>query len=447
MASIAKAVAQIKSEPRGPINVSIAEAVCRRLGLRWANTPLTPPVTLALLAQQVLRGNVSNPELIRAEGLNVTAAAYCTAKGRLPLEAVKELSRDVCNAAQQAAGKQEENLWRGHKTWHLDGSSVSMPDTPELQEHFGQPSEQKPGCGFPVAHLLCLFGAVTGLILDMIVSPFRTGDLTKTPEIHAALKADDVVIADTAFSSYYHIAALSGRGVFGVFPSHQMRVVSFKPHRAYNKGKKGEPHGRPTSRWVKRLGKDDQVVEYFKPKARPRYLSAEEYLEVAPSVQVREIRRTIRRKGFKDRILVVATTLLDAEKYPADDIVALTKERWNVELNLRHLKTTMGMEILRCQSVDAVQKELWAYVLIYNLARVVMLEAAQCQDVPLDRISFADALYWLRYARPGDGLPALIVNVERPDRIEPRAVKRRPKEYDRLTKPRAIMRKLVPRKK
>jgi hypothetical protein len=192
---------------------------------------------------------------------------------------------------------------------------------------------------------------------------------------------------------------------------------------------------------------DDQIVEYIKPTTRPKWISVEEYHKAASTVTVREIRRTIRRRGYKNRILVVVTTLLDCDRYPADDIVELTKQRWAVETNLRHLKTTMGMDILRCHSVAGVQKELWTYMLVYNLACVVLMEAAQQQDVPLDRLSFADGLYWLRYAKPGDKLLDLIVNPSRPGRIEPRAVKRRPKEYDRLTKPRALARKLVAKKK
>jgi uncharacterized protein YihD (DUF1040 family) len=140
---------------------------------------------------------------------------------------------------------------------------------------------------------------------------------------------------------------------------------------------------------------------------------------------------------------VIVTTLLDPELYPADEIVELLKQRWNVEVNLRHLKTTMKMEVLRCHSVEGVQKELWAFVLIYNLVRVIMLEASQRQAAPLDRISFADALYWMRYAKPGQDMPDLIVNPHRPGRVEPRAIKRRPKEYDRLNKPRAVMRKAL----
>ena len=148
---------RIKDDPQAVLAPSVAEGVCRELGLEWKNTPLTPPVTLALLTQQVLHGNVSNAELLRLSGLNLTTAAYCTAKGRLPVEAVQQVSRRVGDAAVQAAGLQEPYRWKGHRTWHCDGSSFSMPDTPDLQQRYGQPAAQRPGCGFPVGHLLCLF--------------------------------------------------------------------------------------------------------------------------------------------------------------------------------------------------------------------------------------------------------------------------------------------------
>jgi hypothetical protein len=445
MVSIAAAVARIKEDPRVAIEVSVAQGVCEELGMQWMETSLTPPVTLSLLAQQVLLGNVSNPELVRAAGMDVTAAAYCTAKGRLPLEAVSQMSRRVCDAAERSAGVQHQ--WLGHDTWHLDGSTTSMPDTPQLQKEFGQPTGQAKGCGFPMAHILCLFGAVTGLIRDLIISPLYTHDLSQTPLIHPSLRAGAVVIADAAFGSFFHLAALSAGSVFGVFPSHQKRIVSFRPHRSFNQPGNKPLKGRPTSRWLKGLGHLDQLVEYFKPATRPDWMSQEEYDAAPASLIVREIRRKVRVNPWRSQVVVIVTTLLDARKYPADEVVALSKQRWNVEVNLRHLKTTMGMEVLRCQTVEGVKKELWAFTLIYNLARVIMMEAAERQSVPLDRISFADALYWMRHAKPGDPMPDLIVNPHRPGRVEPRVIKRRPKKYEWMTQPREVLRKALRRRK
>jgi hypothetical protein len=443
MVSISQAVERIKQDPQAAIGASVVESVCRELGLEWRNTTLTPPVTIALLAQQVLAGNVSNPELIRKAGLDITPAAYCTAKGRIPLEAMKGISQRVCAAAERVADEHLEYLWKGHRTWHMDGSSFSMPDTPELQEYYGQPGNQKAGCGFPVAHLLCLFSAASGLVRDVTVSPMRTGDLACTPQIHPNLCPGDIVIGDTTFGSYFHLALLQRQGALGVFPSHQKRIVDFRPDRPYSLPGKQRCKGQPTSRWIRQLGWDDQIVEYFKPQACSKWMDRDSHDASPASIVVREIRRTVDQGGKSPWVIVIVTTLLDPELYPADEIVELLKQRWNVEVNLRHLKTTMKMEVLRCHSVEGVQKELWAFVLIYNLVRVIMLEASQRQAAPLDRISFADALYWMRYAKPGQDMPDLIVNPHRPGRVEPRAIKRRPKEYDRLNKPRAVMRKAL----
>lgn len=426
MCSIATAVARIKDDPQAVLNPSICEAVCSELGLEWRCSVLTPPVTLGLLAQQVLAGHVSNPELIRRTGMTITPAAYCIAKQRLPVEAVCELSRRVCQAAERQRPGSAEDRWKGHRTWHVDGSSFSMPDTPELQSHFGQPAHQKPGCGFPVAHLLCLFAAATGLLKQVIVSRLRTSDAATVPQVHAALGRGDVVIADRAFGSYFHLALLWLRGVLGVFPVQYQRIVSFRRNRRFSRpNRKHRRAGQPTSRWLKSLGRLDQLVMYFKPPRRPAWMSLQQYQAMPESLVVREIRRTLIRRGFRPRNLTITTTLLDPQLYPAHEVLGLLEQRWQIETNLRHLKTTMGLQTLRCQCVQGVQRELWAFVLIYNLVRVIMLEAAADQGVDPARISFADALYWMRYARPGHSLPKLLVNPHRPNRSQPRVVKRR----------------------
>lgn len=445
MVSIAAAVARIKEDPHAVLHPQVAVGVCRELGLQWPNTPLTPPVTLSLLLQQVLAGNCSNPELLRRTGQHCTPAAYCTAKGRLPVEVVEEVSRRVCQAATAQAAP-HETRWRGHRTWHIDGSSFSMPDTPELQAHFGQPSGPAPGCGFPAAHLLALFGATTGLIQELVLSPLRTSDVATAPQVHPALAQGDVVIADKAFGSYFHLLLLAQRGVHGVFPTQAGRIVSFRHHRrSSHPNRVGRVPGQPTSRWIKSLGPRDQLVEYVKPR-RPGWMSPEQYQALPTTLVVREIRRTIHRRGYRPLTLTITTTLLDPVAYPTEAIVKLLERRWDVETNLRHLKTTMGMEVLRTQSVAGIQREVWAFVLIYNLVRVILLEAAAQQQVPVARLSFADALYWMRYAQPGQSLPALLLVPDRPGRREPRAGKRRPKNYPHFTKPRSVLRKRLKQK-
>jgi hypothetical protein len=326
-----------------------------------------------------------------------------------------------------------------------------MPDTPELRRAFGMPSGQAKGCGFPVAHLLVLFSAQTGLLLDAWAGPLRTGDVAQVPEAAGHLLPSDVLVGDDSFSSYVHLALLSRDKLHGLFPAHHKRIVSFRPRRRHTTEGKGAVAGMPRSRWVKSLGKDDQLVEYFKPRQRPRWMSKQEYVALPDSIVVRELRRRVRGPAGNRVTLTIVTTLTDPDLYPADALVALRLRRWDVETNLRHLKTTMGMDVLRCKTEEGVRKrsrirrlpgdELAMFCIAYNLVRVVMLEAAARQEVPVARVSFADALKWMRHVRPGGTLPDLVVNPHRPGRAEPRCKKRRAKQFDLMNKPRDVLRK------
>jgi len=441
MVSIPQALRQIKQSPHAILEPTLIESVCSELGLEWRQTELAPPVTIAWFIRQVIEGNVSCAALRQIAGGAFSASAYCQARARLPLEVLREYSQRVYDAAQQRCQGRPEDLWHGHRTWYVDSSSFSMPDTPELQEHFGQPGQQEPGCGFPVAHLFVLFDARTGLMRQGIASPLRTHDMSKASLVHEYLGREDIVVGDTALGSYAHFALLLQAGLHGLFPARQLRIVDFTPHRPYVRpGSNNPTKGMTRSRWIRSLGKFDQLVEWFKPPNKPQWISPAEYDALPESIVVRETRGVIRRKGFRPITVTVVSTLLDEKKYPAEDLIELRRQRWNVETDLRHLKTTMKMEVLRCQSVEGVLKELAVFILVYNLVRVVMMEAADEQQVALDRVSFADALYWIRHCPAGDRMPRLMINPTRPNRVEPRAIKRRPKEYDRLNKPRDQMR-------
>jgi hypothetical protein len=343
--------------------------------------------------------------------------------------------------------RKDEHLWRGHRTFHIDGSTFSMPDTPELRATFGMPWGQQPGCGFPVAHLLMLFSAATGLLIDTWASPLRTGDLAETTEAHMHLEKGDIVIGDDTFSGYPHLASLMNQGLHGIFPIHHLRIVDFQKHRPHcGKGKKAVA-GMPRSRWIKSLGKEDQLVEYFKAGPAPKWMSRPEWDALPKSIIVRELRRTVVRPGLGKITITLVTTLLDPVAYPAKDLLELRLRRWDIETNIGHLKTTMKMDVLRCKTEQGVRKELTMFSLVYNLVRAVMLEASARQKVPVSRISFADAYKWVRHARPGDTLATLIVNPYRPHRIEPRCKKRRAKQYDLMNKPRSVLRKLLKNKR
>jgi len=413
-------------------------AVCREVGYRFRKRVLDPVTTIHLFVTQILNGNFAVARLKEFTDKEYSEAAYCNARGRLPLQVLQTLLQRIGSALRPILN---DGHWHQHRTFHIDGSSFSMPDTEELQKAFGHPSCQREGCGFPVAHLLTLFHAGTGFVLKTLAAPLRTADLRYAALMHPELQEGDVLIGDRAFCSYAHLALLLGRNLHGVFRAHQKQLIAFHPGRSYKAP--GDPNvkGRPSSRWVKRLGVCDQVVEYFKPKRRPSWMTPEDYACLPQSLLVRELRYRILGRHSRTREVTLVTTLLDAELYPAEDLAQLYAQRWRIETNLRHLKQTMRMDVLRCETVSGVLKELTVFSLVYNLVRAIMYAASQRQEVPVERISFADALGWFRHNKPGSKLRALKVNPERPDRYEPRVVKRRPKEYWRMTKPRAILRK------
>jgi hypothetical protein len=446
MASIAASIARIKQDALGALRRGVIEQVCAEFSYAWRDRELDPATTVALFVQQVLHGNVPCSEvrhLAVSAGKQFTPSAYCQARARLPLTVVQSLLTRVCDAALLAT-RQPNYLWLGrHRVFHIDGSTFSMPDTPELCEAFGLPYGPEPGCGFPMARLLVLFHAQTGLPLDAWAAPLRTGDVAQVAQAHLHLEPGDVLIGDESFSTYAHLAMLMRLGLHGLFPLHRRRVVDFtkgRPHSTARCGRERIP-GMPRSRWIKSLGKEDQLVEYFKPPEVPPWMSRDEFEALPDSIIVRELRRTACRPGLGSVMLTMVTTLLDPAIYPPGELLELRLRRWDVETNLRHLKITMNMDVLRCKSEQGVRKELAVFCLVYNLVRVVMLEAARRQEVPVARVSFADALKWTRHARPGEALPELIVNPRRPDRVEPRCKKRRPKEYDLLNKPRDVLRK------
>ncbi len=359
--------------------------------------------TTFLLLRQVLHGNPAVAGLRRLCGLDFSDSASCQARARLPLSVLRRLLQDVTGRPRAGDAGDPAARWRGHRIYLLDGSSFSMPDTPELQEVFGQPGGQAPGCGFPTAHLLVQFDAYAGYLLTARAAPLRTHDLSRAAAAHAELRPGDVLVGDRAFGSYAHLALCRGRGLHAVFRAHQRRRIDFGPG----------------GRRRRRLGRYDQLVEYAKPAQRPCWMSEADYAALPASLVVRELRYDVRSPGRRTRRVTLVTTLRDARRYPARALAELYGRRWQAETDLRHLKQTLGMDVLRCQTVFGVLKELTAFAVVYNLVRRVMREAGRRQAVAPDRISFIDALRWLRHARPGEALPLLKGNPDRPGRAEP----------------------------
>lgn len=295
-----------------------------------------------------------------------------------------------------------EGLCRVHRAFLVNGSSFSMPDVPELQGRFGQPGEQKPGCGFPTAKILALFHAGTGMPLKVAVAPPRPHDMAGVGGIHPSLRPGDVLVGDRGFCSFVHIAMLTRDGVLAVFRMHQRQIVDCTPNRPHAQaGVKNVVKGLPRSRWLRGLGALDQVVEWFKPKDHPDWMTEAEFAAVPATLIV----RCHDAPGRRRLSLGGAGGTLGA--------------RWRVELNPRHLKVTMKMDVLKCKSVDGVLKELTVYAIVYNLVRLVMVEAARRQGVDVERISFIDALRWLAEAAPETSGPNWSSTPIAPDAANP----------------------------
>ena len=434
MVSITAALRLVKDDLPERLDDHVREALAQCPDHTWRERVLNPFATIYLFITQVLHGNTAIEHLRHLSGMTCSAWAYCQARMRLPLEVIQQVGALIAGDLFEAG--QAEARWRGHRLWWADGSSFSMPDTPALQARFGQPGGQAQGCGFPVATLLTLCSKA-GYIVKALALPLRTHEASQIRSLHDQMEPHDVLVADRGFCSYVHLALLLSREMHAIFRIHQRQIVDFTSHRKQRRQHpKGQRKGKPTSAWIKRLDREDQHARWFKPDDRPAWMTQEDYDALPDSLVVRELRFLARRKGFRSRTITLVTTLLDPQAYPAAELAEQYLGRWQIEVNFRHLKTTMGLEALKCRTVDGVLKELAIYILVYNLVRHVMLKAARRQGVPVDRISFLDALRLLESAANPNEWIDLIVNPARPGRVQPRVLKRRKKEYPLMTLPR-----------
>lgn len=360
---------------------------------------------------------------------------YCTARKRLELEPIKALHEPLVQRLDAPSG-----LFWGRRVCVVDGSSVSMPDTEANQAAWPQPSGQKPGCGFPVMRILGVFSLATGIWRGLALGSLHVAERTLFHTLWDLFAVGDIALADGGFCSYADYVMLEQKGVDSVMLNHQRRT----------KGRE-----------IKRLGKGDRLVEWPKGKNRPKWLSQEQWDALPETFVVREITVHVTVPGFRTKTLVIVTTLRDPKTYPANAIADLYRRRWAVELCFRDIKIAMGVDVLRCKTPEMVEKELWMHVIAYNLVRALMLEAATSHRVPLERISFKGACDAIRNWAPviaqatahdRDGLIAAMLRAiarnpipYRPDRSEPRATKRRPKNYQRLTQPRHIFKECAHR--
>jgi hypothetical protein len=275
-------------------------------------------------------------------------------------------------------------------------------------------------------------------VVEMLCLPLCSHEQSGVWRLHPLLGPGDVLVGDRGFCSFAHLAMLHARGVAALFRVHQRQVVDFRPHRKPRpKGKAGRGQtGRPSSRFVRRLGRHDQVVAWRRPSARPAWMTDQQWASLPAELAVRELRYRLTGRGRRTRVVTVATTLLDPLTYPKDEVARLYGLRWSVETHFLELKTLLRMRRVKSRTADGVRKELAVYCLVYNLVRAVMARAAARQGTTPDRVSFLDAVRWLLSAGPGDEVPDLVINPKREGRHEPRVVKDLQDTYRKMTLPR-----------
>jgi hypothetical protein len=426
--SIRAAVQQIKDQLHTQLTPADIHAACQAVTYDWRERVLGPVLTVQALLLQILHATAMTG-VSRLTGVAFSASAYCQALRRLPVEILRRLLRQV--VTRQRRDTEAVARWRGHRILLVDGSSCSMPDTPPLQKHFGQPSGQKPGCGFPVAHLLALFDAYTGMLVDVLASSWRIHDLKRVGELYPHLQAGDVLVADRGFCSFAQVALLQAQGVHAVLRVHGQRHVRFRARQFHWAG----------TDWPRRLGPADQLTLWHKTGTPSRVLPREVYAALPDTLIVRELRYRVTQRGYRTRAVTLVTTLRDAAAYPRDALAELYQRRWQAEVNLRHLKGTLGMRVLRSRSVAGVERELLAFALVYNLICAVLTVLALHLETTPARISLVDVLRLLRQGLVHVASAAIVVNPDRPGRHQPRVVKRRPLEYSRMTRPRAKLKR------
>ncbi len=438
----------------GLVDEALIHEVCRATGHRWRRCFWQPAVVILTFLRQVLQTDCSCRRTVAMTVADSAAgdvelgsagqglvsdepSAYSQARQRLGLGVLEGLNSRVDARLQETVGC--THLWCGRRVQVVDGSSVSMPDTPKLQRAFPQPSGQKKGCGFPVARLVALFSWASGGLVQLAVDSLRVGEANLFRRLYDSLCSGDVILGDRLYGSYYDMASLKRRGVDSVFRRHASRSMNFRGGR--------------------RLGKGDHIVEWHRPRSKPAAISAKDWSLIPETMEVRHVRVIADTRGFRTRKLELVTTLLDAAAYPVKELARLYRDRWVAELNLRSLKTTLGMDILRCKSVSMIYKEIAMHMIAYNLIRLLMAQAAGLHGRNLHRLSFAGTQQRLLAVLPHLNLCApslqqrrlverllkLIAADElphRPNRIEPRAVKRRRKSYPYLVHPRRQARKL-----
>jgi hypothetical protein len=413
-------------------------------GYSFRQCLFTPLVTLWAFLLQVLSPDGSCRDAVSKllaflagqgcpETLQPDTGPYCKARQRLPENLLARLMRE--SGRQLHANRGTSRLLRGRPIKIVDGTTASMPDTSPNQAEYPQPTNQKPGLGFPMVRLVVILSLNCAAVLDVAMGPYagkQTGEPALFRSLWESLEAGDIVLADRYYASYWTIAGLSQRGVDCLFRQFQNRTIDFR------KGKK--------------LGPGDHGITVRKPGKPPEWMDDATYLQMPAELIVREVRVRVQQRGFRVRTLVLVTTLLDADLYSRWELAEVFRLRWHAELDLRSIKQTMNLSVLRCKTPAMIRKEIWMHLLAYNLVRTLMAQAAQEAGVEPRSISFAGAVQTINAFAPllsgaGPLQASRLINRmlqaigrhrvgDRPDRVEPRAVKRRAKPIAWLTVPR-----------
>lgn len=437
MASIDARLRTVKGDPSPLIDPLTVERACREAGHRWRERALDPLSTLRVFAVQVAHGNAPISHLVRLTSGRFCESAYCQARARLPVSVVRAVF-EAFTARVRAQPASPSSLWQGHRAVLIDGTNVSTPDTPELRRELGVRGDSPQGCGLPSVHVLAVFDPHAGLLLDLHGAPARTHDLRHAAELHPALETGDVLVGDRGLCSYVHLALLTRAGLHGVFRVPDSRATPFpappvRRRRSYNRHERHEP------RLVQLLGEDDQVVEILKPSNRPRHVDPALFASLPGKMIVRLVRYRVQSPGVRTRRVTLMTDLVDATAYPAAELAELYRARWCIEVNFRHLKRTLGMDRLKCRSVDGVRRELLIYALIYNAVCVTRSGAAALHKVAPARVSFVDTLRWMLLSghRALAGPPDIKLWPLRPPRSHPRKLKRSHSTFLVMQQPRS----------
>lgn len=419
------------------------EAALERHQVRYRQRLYTPLLTIWTFLYQVLASDQSCRAAVARllaflcvggeDSRSAKTDPYCKARERLPEELLADLTRRSGLELQRQVPAPA--LLGGRPIKIADGTTVSMPDTPANQKAYPQQPGQKEGLGFPILRLVGLISLSCGAVLDVAMSAYRgkqTGETALLRQLWDRLEAGDILLGDAIFSNYWTLALGLAHGVDLLSRHDGKRRIDFR---------RGQ-----------RLGRYDHLVPWHKP-VRPPWMSKKLYQSLPDTLSLREVRVEVSQKGFRCRHLLLVTTLLDSQAYPAQELAAAFRCRWQAELDLRSIKQVMQMDVLRCKSPAMVRKEIWMHLLAYNLIRTLMAQAAATAGVCPRDLSFKGALQTLvvfaaagwSCPRRGNELYRAVLRAvathrvnDRPDRVEPRAVKRRPKKLVYLNEPRAI---------